>query len=175
VQSFVDAFGVTFPVLLDDIGWVFVAYRLPFGACTSPFPLDFIIDQQGIIRFWKCEYDPVSLIAGIDELLAAGTGVAGDTRTPSVTLRLEPNWPNPFNPFTRIAYELPHRGQVQLAIYDHGGRVVRLLEHGRRPAGRHVILWDGRNDRGQAMPSGVYLYRLTGPGGTAARKLTLVR
>lgn len=179
MQGFVDAFGVSFPVLLDPTGGVYQTYRPPQGACQSPFPLDLIIDAEGIIRYWKCEYDPVAMIAVIDDLLGGGVGVGDGGGAPAAGALsrplLEPNWPNPFNPFTRIAYALPAAGRVEVSIHAAGGRLLRVLESGRRRAGRHVLLWDGRDQQGRGVASGVYLYRVTGPGGSATRKLTLVR
>ena len=64
-----DAFGITFLVLNDETGTVASHYRPPEGAGSSPYPLDFIVDQSGTIRYWKTEYDPVSMIGIIEELL----------------------------------------------------------------------------------------------------------
>jgi hypothetical protein len=178
VQNFVDTFDIEFLVLRDPSGIAYETYRPPAGACISPFPLDFIIDQDGIIRYWNCEYDATAMVAVIEDLLGLGTGIADPGAGPgsaATRLRLEPAWPNPFNPMTRIAYELPYAAAVRLTIHDPGGRLVRTLDAGRRSAGRHVLLWDGRDDRGRGMPSGTYLYRISGGGDTTARKLTLVR
>jgi hypothetical protein len=70
------------------------------------------------------------------------------------------NHPNPFNPTTRIRFELPVSVAVSLAVYDVSGRVVKRLVDTTMPAGRHEVAWHGRNDAGQAVASGVYFYRI---------------
>ena len=87
--------------------------------------------------------------------------------------------PNPFNPNTRIPYELAGGAEevrVELQILDLRGRAVRTLVSSRQVAGqRHEALWDGRNDRGQHVPSGTYLAHLRVGGRSQARFLTLVK
>ena len=73
---------------------------------------------------------------------------------------LNQNVPNPFNPFTRIAFSLAHAGNVTLRIYDVAGRPVRMLVDGWRESGAYSEVWDGRDEIGRAVASGVYLYRL---------------
>jgi aminopeptidase N len=89
--------------------------------------------------------------------------------------RLLPNVPNPFNPSTTIRYELPLDSDVQVAVYDLSGRLVRVLEEGRQPAGEHSVRWDGRSSQGQAQASGLYFVRLNAGGKTGIRKITLVQ
>ena len=88
---------------------------------------------------------------------------------------LLPNVPNPFNPTTMVRFALPEDGEVHLAVYDVLGRRVRVLTHGRLSGGAHSVAWDGRDDSGAAVGSGVYLARLTTSGGTSVRKMLLVR
>lgn len=73
---------------------------------------------------------------------------------------LAQNSPNPFNPITRIHFELPASGQVQLKIYDIGGRKVRTLVHENKEAGYHNVTWDGTDDLGRPVSSGIYFYRI---------------
>jgi len=84
---------------------------------------------------------------------------SGDAYAP-VTFELLQNYPNPFNPSTTIQFSLPVRAAVTVTVYDIGGRRVRSLLEEERDAGRHSILWDARDDRGQEVSSGVYFYRL---------------
>jgi hypothetical protein len=85
-------------------------------------------------------------------------------------------YPNPFNPSTTVAFTLPRVGTVTLRIHDAAGRLVRTLLAGApRAAGRHEVVWDGRDDRGRIAPAGVYLARLAaGPDHDTAR-LALVK
>lgn len=96
----------------------------------------------------------------------------GDTPIP---FRLSTNYPNPFNPATSISYHLERTAQVALSIFDVSGRLVRLLDSGIREAGDHMKSWDGRNDSGNAVPSGTYFYSLEAGGAQETKKMTLVR
>jgi len=86
------------------------------------------------------------------------------------------SFPNPFNPSTQIRFTLPRAERVTLRIFDIAGRrVATLLDGARREAGEQNLVWDGRDDAGQALPSGVYLYRLEAGAQRATRKLTLLK
>ena len=71
------------------------------------------------------------------------------------------NYPNPFNPATHIPFQLERSGHVELAVYDVKGTYVRTLIHKTLPAGRHVAEWDGADDAGTLLASGVYFYELS--------------
>jgi len=92
-----------------------------------------------------------------------------------VEIALAQNTPNPFNPATTLRFALPHNGRVSLTIFDISGRLVRTLVDGRFDAGRHSAVWDGTDDAGRSVASGVYLYRLTADGRTLVRRLALLR
>jgi hypothetical protein len=90
------------------------------------------------------------------------------------------NYPNPFNPATKIEYRLPETGpggktEVSVVVYDVRGAKVRVLVSGTESAGKHVVEWDGRNDAGQAVGSGVYFYRMTTAGFSDVRKMVLLK
>lgn len=89
--------------------------------------------------------------------------------------RLLQNHPNPFNPSTRIDFVLDETARVRLKVYDVSGRVTRTLVDGTRTAGSHSVLWDGRDDAGRPLASGVYIYSLEAPGKSAVRKMVLLR
>ncbi len=88
---------------------------------------------------------------------------------------LAQNYPNPFNPSTTIRYALPQPGHVKLVIYDLLGAKIRTLIDGREAAGFKQITWDGLNDRGERVPSGVYVYRIEAGEFVRARKLTVMK
>lgn len=85
------------------------------------------------------------------------------------------NYPNPFNPETSIHFALPAPMQVSLAVFDRLGRQVRQLYQGLLTPGEHRLLWDGRNNRGETMSSGLYFYRLTTPDGIRSGKMVLMK
>ena len=88
---------------------------------------------------------------------------------------LYPNFPNPFNPETRIRFQLAENSDVKLMVYDVLGRKVRTLVSDRMDAGHHVINWDGLNDAGTDVASGMYVYRIKAGDFIAHRKMLLVR
>jgi photosystem II stability/assembly factor-like uncharacterized protein len=89
---------------------------------------------------------------------------------------LEQNYPNPFNPVTRIRYSLSTSGQVSLKIYNTLGQQVKtLIGQEFHTSGAHEIQWDGTNDRGQQVASGVYVYRLSVGGHSVTKYMTLMK
>ncbi len=93
---------------------------------------------------------------------------------------LLPNYPNPFNPETWIPYQLSEAGEVTLHIYSVNGALVRTLALGHRPAGMYdnknrSAYWDGRNEHGEAVASGVYFYTLSARNFTATRKMLIMK
>lgn len=90
-------------------------------------------------------------------------------------LSLSQNYPNPFNPTTTIAFDLPSSTRVSLVIYDVTGARVRTLVDGALRAGRHDVMWDGRNESRTPVGSGVYFYRLATGGKSLTKKMVLLK
>jgi len=91
------------------------------------------------------------------------------------TAHLLSSYPNPFNPKTTIQYVLPAEGAIRLYLYDTSGQVIRRLVEKEQTVGIHAVVWDGRDDAGRNVASGVYLSRLETSTNTATGKLLLVR
>ena len=87
------------------------------------------------------------------------------------------NYPNPFNPNTTIEYNVENSGHVSLKIYDIMGRSVRTLVNEYKESGRpdYKVVWDGRNDNGQQVSAGLYLYTLSSNGMTDHAKMVLMK
>jgi hypothetical protein len=118
--------------------------------------------------------DRASLMeSAIDWLLPDLTGVPGDTAP--LALRLDQNLPNPFNPKTMIRFALPNTGNARLDVFDVEGRRVRVLADGNHEAGEHELTWDGRDDAGRSLSSGVYFYRLQAEELNETRKMLLLK
>jgi hypothetical protein len=101
-----------------------------------------------------------------------GTGTPG---TPD-DFALGENVPNPFNPTTTIHYDVPEGGgAVTLRIYDVSGRLVRTLLDGHQVAGPRTVIWNGADDNGQGVSSGVYFCRMDARGYSSTRKMVLLR
>jgi hypothetical protein len=89
---------------------------------------------------------------------------------------LEQNAPNPFNPVTNIFFSIPEKGEVELYVYDISGRVVKRLVDGvPMEPGRHKATWDGRNDAGRAVSSGVYFCKLVAADKVAKMKMVILK
>jgi hypothetical protein len=98
---------------------------------------------------------------------------AGDL--PPAGPQLAQNVPNPFNPETTIAFHLPEAGPARLTIYDIGGKLVRTLVDEPRAAGAHKAIWQGDDEAGHPVASGVYLYRLEARSYSETKRMVLVK
>jgi len=89
--------------------------------------------------------------------------------------RAFPNYPNPFNPTTRIEFELPRTETVELSVFGlDGRRIVKLVDEA-LPAGHHEVIWTGRDEHGKIVASGTYFYRLKAGTYTKTCKMTLLK
>jgi hypothetical protein len=115
--------------------------------------------------------------AGNESAPASPAVTSGVEATPAPTaFALRANEPNPFNAGTTIRYDVPAGGgRVDLAIYDARGSLVRRLLGGEEPAGRRQLRWDGRDDNGRTLATGVYFCRMSTPAGVHTRKMSLVQ
>jgi hypothetical protein len=113
-----------------------------------------------------------ALLVGSEEYVKSN-----DEDMPGLPLKtgLYQNHPNPFNPSTIIRYELAQPGRVTVSIYEVTGALVKALEARDRPAGRYEVGWDGENDRGERVASGVYFYRMNTPGFSQTRKMVILK
>lgn len=106
--------------------------------------------------------------------LVSGIGGGGVIDNPT-TLKLHQNQPNPFGSATTISYALEQGGQVDLSVFDAGGRLIRSLCNESQVAGDHNVIWDGRDDSGRAVASGTYYYRVRIEDQVASRGMVLLR
>ena len=124
-----------------------------FGG-SSPFPLDYISDQQMKVAYHNTEYNPRQMIEIINNLLGI-VGVEEDISSSPLSFILNQNYPNPFNPVTTINYALPSTSKVLLIIYNLRGEEIARLVDGIQQAGLHQITWDA-----SGVSSGIYFYRI---------------
>jgi hypothetical protein len=85
------------------------------------------------------------------------------------------NYPNPFNPETIIEYKVPKTGQVKMAIYNVLGQNVRTLVDAHQPAGTYTVMWDGTDNSGHKLASGLYFYQLIGENALITKKMILIK
>ena len=91
------------------------------------------------------------------------------------TFVLSQAFPNPFNPSTRFGYGLPRDGAVEIAVYNALGQKVRTLIHGVEQAGYRYASWDGRDDDGRSVTSGLYFFSMRAEGFQAVHKMLLLK
>jgi len=103
------------------------------------------------------------------------TGVKNAVISQPLQYTLEQNFPNPFNPETRLYFQIPEPQKVQLTVYNLRGQIVRNLVDRTFNSGYHIVNWDGRDNDGQLVPTGVYIYRIKAGDYIAARKMTLIK
>lgn len=135
------------------------APRPPFGAGDARFLLE-------------------GLSSAAVGLVEAVVGVGDDdsvTADPGRGVVFRGAAPNPFNPRTELSYALARASRVEIVVHDVAGRRVRTLVDGPRSAGEHSIVWNGRDEAGHEVASGVYLVRVTASGEQAKQKVVLVR
>ncbi len=139
---------------------LFVAAELErFQWPTDRAPVDVQIDPEN----WILK----------DSIFLSVDGPAADDLPES--FMLYQNYPNPFNIRTVIPFFLPTTSRVALRVYSLSGQLVRTLSEGSFSAGIHKAVWDGRDDRGRVLSSGVYIFRLQYPQGELSRKLLLIK
>ncbi|HHZ15426.1 MAG TPA: S8 family serine peptidase [Candidatus Cloacimonetes bacterium] len=98
-----------------------------------------------------------------------------DPVVPVFDTALNGNYPNPFNPNTTISFSLKHKAQVNLTIYNQRGQKVRELIDEIMPAGNHHLTWNGTDDNGKGVSSGVYFYKMQSDNYTSTRKMIMMK
>ena len=134
-------------------------------------PTGIALTQRAVSNIW------LSAPTGIALYIPHPTSISTSSTTPAIptTSGLDPNFPNPFNAHTQIAYRLAAPGPVRLAIYNVLGQPVRVLVNQFQPAGFYQVPWDARDQQGTALAAGVYLTRLRHPDGTQTRRLLYLK
>ena len=115
---------------------------------------------------------PGMIVVPIVLTISSDATAAGEV---PAALALGQNYPNPFNPKTAIGFSLSQAGDVRLEVFDAAGRSVRLLQDGAMGSGLHTVNWDGTNEAGSALGTGVYFYRLDAEGERMTRKMLLLK
>jgi hypothetical protein len=155
---FVSGVGFVYnEVFFEDGSLDFTQKMLSFtGSGTGFFP-------GNVGNTWVYDEQPVGPVAGVaDQDLPISAVLAGA-------------YPNPFNPSTKLVFEMGAPGPVSLRIYDPAGRLVKTLVDEHRDIGRHEVVWNGRDDAGRLSSAGVYLYRFESGEYSETKRMTLVK
>ena len=189
--------------IVDESGNTLADQNVPHycdrGDGFSPWtPGEVVFGNELMMRYWRDYYYPfntgsasqVYLFIGsyvndaatwrVDQLIGykavsqTGVGQEEGTTAPTEYCLLQ-NYPNPFNPSTTIRFDLARAENVTMAITDITGRTVRTLVNGGMGAGSHSVVWNGTDDRGNKVPSGMYFYKLQAGNYTDVKKLTFIQ
>jgi hypothetical protein len=151
---------------------------------TSPDGPREVLDDGGLAPpearlFWDSAAEPGRTYSyNLAVVQSDGSELLSQTVTVSTktqALELRQNYPNPFNPSTTITFVLPEESYVKLTLYTLDGRLVRTLINETVAIGSREVMWNGKDDRGTAVSSGVYFYRLTAGEQTLARKMLYLK
>ena len=140
-------------------------------AFTMNHPNDY--NARVVFRCGKSNADVFLDNVWVKEVVSSGVS-ARETEIP-FGYTLSQNYPNPFNPVTTIQYRLPVDGVVDISVYNLAGRRVRLLVTGEQSKGMYTVQWNGRDDAGNPVSSGMYLYRLKAGRYSETKKLLLLK
>ena len=147
----------------------------PGGLPTNP-RIYAVVDPDDEIAEVHDESHNRSNNKGYALLLTPGDPLSPVVPEPTIgSSALQQNFPNPFNPTTRLTFNLQQATRARLAVYDLKGRMVKTLVDQDFPAGPHVLTWDGRNDRGQLSASGVYFYQLRAGDHVETKRMMLIK
>ena len=147
------------------------------SSCVISMPYDFM-EIYDVVNGDKA---PASLPmrARVLESILAKFGVEGDpgdvTGIPEAQIFAVSNYPNPFNPTTRIEYTMPRAGHLSLKVFNLRGELVKTLIDGHQDAGSNHVMWDGSNDQGAKVSSGVYFYEARTGDQVKVQKMALVK
>jgi len=178
ITQFVSETGITYPIIQDEStgggfggfgGEVYDDYYIPNQG--SPYPRDFIVDQNGTLVYANNEIDTEYMIYILDELLSGEDLRASEKSSFPSQFRLFPVYPNPFNPITTIRFNLVEiQSKVTLHILDITGCVVDELVSGELGTGEHELVWGAT---GQS--SGIYFAMLQSGSMVQSQKLILIK
>ena len=177
INQFVDETGITYPILQDQSsggtggnfgGVIYDEYYIPNQG--SPYPRDFIVDQNGIQVYANNEVDTQYMLYILDVLLAGEDLSIQENNIIPDRMNLFPAYPNPFNPFTNIRFNVSMPGPVSIGIFDSNGHFVTELLNKTLSPGYRELQWNG-----SAKASGVYFVKLESGSYSQVQKIILLK
>ena len=156
---------VNHPASASTVSWIDNASVTDVGDRTLHYKI-IAVDNAGYNSGWSNE---VQIYAKIPKIATDGSD------TPVSKYSLEENYPNPFNPTTQIRYQLSDISDVKLKIYNTLGQLVKTLVSQKQSAGNYAVQWDGSNDLGERVASGIYIYRIQAGDFIQSRKMILMK
>lgn len=168
VAAYVEQIGLEVPVLMVSSQ---IAQQYQLRGRASPYPLDFIIDGEGVVQYGQHEYEPELMLETLDRLLEIEDNGVGEVETEYPDgFVLYPAFPNPFNSVTNISYYLPSATDVSLQLYNLKGQRVLMLFEGQQKAGYQTATLHA-----DGLSSGLYFVRLEAGGRYQTNKILLCK
>jgi len=154
-------------------GWWLHQNDNDWNVVEWPLPMDFSYSASSSAATHCTHGGPVGSTHWSDhaELVATDNSYS----TVPTNFSLSQNYPNPFNPTTEISFAMDQASEVSLTIFNMLGQKVKVLENASLEAGTHSYTWNGRDELGQSVATGVYLYTLTGGEKTITKKMALMK
>ena len=166
-----------------DSNWIQLSSTYGAVSPGETYQLEVILDPMGLaannsysgqVIILSNDPDAQQTVIPVEMYLHSSSGIVSTTEIPT-TLQLRANYPNPFNPSTTIAFDLPRRMQVKLEVFNILGQRVAVLVNKKLAPGRYHLTWQARSTTGEPLPSGIYFYRLQADNQTRVRKMLLTR
>jgi hypothetical protein len=179
-----EADPVTFQPILDENGdlniypatWLNGPWVNHMTMAIDEGPMLLAIENYRGGMIWDSTNGHANIGAGLDSVFGPVTRVEHDNPSQiPVVFALHQNYPNPFNASTIIRYDLPKKSEVILNIYNVLGQQIRGVVNASQSAGSKSIVWDGKNDKGKDVASGIYFYQLTAGDYKETKKMTLTK
>lgn len=167
LTDFTDVYA-TDPTVSPDGQWIAFTKEIP----GDTVKLEIWVQKMDGSEAWRLATDAAFPAWG--PAITTGMGETAPVGLPE-KFALEQNYPNPFNPSTTIAFSLVENAMVNLKIYNSLGEAVRTLAAGNFSAGTHTVNWDTRDDGGETVSAGVYIYTLQSGEQRISRKMLLVK
>jgi hypothetical protein len=144
------------------VDWTEYTYNLNYG--NTPIRIGIqCVSNDAFIFF----VDDVSIIGG--------GGDAEDPIVPVIATELKSNYPNPFNPETNIAFSMKEAGPVAVEVYNVKGQLVRTLVNDVKAAGNHTVVWNGKDNNGRSVSSGIYYYKMNAGKYSSTKKMIMMK
>jgi subtilisin family serine protease len=132
-------------------------------------------EYTGYLRIDSNDPADPTVTVGCTLVVEEQTGIDDASTEIPAAFSLDQNYPNPFNPATDIGFALPSQAEVELVVYDMLGRQVRSLVNGKMEAGYHSVTWDGTDNNGRSVSSGVYFYSIKAGDFSQSQKMIMLK
>ena len=158
-------------VTQDDLNWLHIGDMGDYAYVEGLYDT---LNITGVLRFEFGEYKLHPRSDADIEILYQNPNNAGDLPA-GAKIALSQNHPNPFNPRTKISFQLAEPGVAKVEVFNAQGRLVKSLHSGQLDAGPHDVIWQGDTDDGDQAVTGLYFYKLSANGASETKKMLLLK